>query len=106
MIRPTVSATNVHAPLAVISLAISLAALSASSMPFAMEKITSRSVSFAPLRPLSGLRSDRRVNVTLDSRRHEDVARPSPNPAAELSSSSTGCSACRHRGGTHDSRHM
>jgi RNA polymerase sigma-70 factor (sigma-E family) len=36
----------------------------------------------------------------------EDVARPSPNPAAELSSSTTGCSARPHRGGTHDSRHM
>jgi hypothetical protein len=36
----------------------------------------------------------------------EDVARLSPGPAAELPSCSTGCSACRHRGGTHDSRHM
>ena len=35
-----------------------------------------------------------------------DVARPSPNPAAELSDSTTGCSACRHRDGTHDSRQM
>jgi hypothetical protein len=35
-LRFGVSATNVHAPLAVISLAISSAALSASSMPFAI----------------------------------------------------------------------
>jgi hypothetical protein len=68
-LRFGVSATKVHAPLAVISFAISFAALSASSMPSAMEKITSCSVSFAPLRPPSGPRSDRRVNVTLDSLR-------------------------------------
>ena len=68
-LRFDVSAAKVHAPLAVISFAISFAALSASSMPFAMEKITSCSVSFAPPRPPSGPRSDRRVNVTLDSLR-------------------------------------